>query len=238
MKKNIKIIMGVIVSLFIIIVGLFGYNCIDKPYNENLLNKLNGDILYLKRDTDLVMKIYKSNANLKDEQLIYAYNEYSDNNNILSIDYDKDRDVIRFVAYDKNVSNWMQFELDRNGEVTPLNIKGFLEESYVDKVKTDKYEVESINGSLYIKDKEANKTELLKRYIGIYDSKFSGGYNPVKLSDDNKYLFFTYNGHQTPIGVILESLIFQDNCYKMYVMNLDTKEISRYIDFEEIISLD
>lgn len=235
MKKYFKIIATILISLIIIIIGLFGYNSIDKSYDNKLLSNLKGEILYLKRDTDLVLKLYKAKANLEDEQLIYSYNGCKDNNNILSFDYDEDRDVITFVAYDEEVNDWMKFELDSNSKVTPLNIQGDIVGDYSETVESNKYIVEVENGNLYITNKQTNKKELLKRHIGTQDDKFVTGYIPVKLSDDDKYLFVKYNGHNTIIGTILEGLIFKDDSYKMYVIDLETKKMSRYVDFDQIL---
>ena len=238
-----KVIKGILITGIVgvtISCGLFTYNCFNGSYNENILSKMDGDILYTKRDKDLNIKIYTSKENLKNEKLIYEHKGSGiDNDNIIEISYDEETKIITFVAYNKDRDNWSYYEIDKNNNITPLddNYQPKTDEDYMSGVENDKYKIKSINGSMYITNKATNKTELLKKFIGIYDGKFSNGYTPVKISDDGKYLFYTYGGHNTPIGNLLESYINKNYKFDMYVMDLETKEVSRYVEFEDIIFL-
>lgn len=237
-KKIIKNIGFGIIILILIGVAIFSYNCMDKSYNYKVLSKLNGEILYTERDTDLTIKIYKSKANLDNKEFVYAYKESNiENDNIIDMNYDKNLKVITFVAYDNNYKDWMQFELDVNGKVTPLNIAYNPSiDSYEDGIIYKDYIYKNIKGNLYMINSKTKEEILLKKYIGVYDDKFTG-YTPIKVSDDGKFLFYIGNKHITPIGAILEGIIFGDSVFETYVMDLETKEISKFVDFNQIIFL-
>lgn len=107
-----------VASLVILVISPFMFimGCMGGDFNSDLLNELKGDILYLKRDDDLIMKIYHSNANLENEQLIYAHQDSIDNHNIIDLSYNSETNSIIFTAFDDEISQWSLFELNEQGE--------------------------------------------------------------------------------------------------------------------------
>lgn len=237
LKKIIKTIGLTIGAITVLSTATFAYNCIEGKYNEELLSEMDKDVIYTKRDKDSYLKIYQSSGDLKSTDLIYEYTDSGiDNNNIIDIKYDQIKDIITFVAYDNKYEDWMQFELDRNGKVTPLNIPADLKSLNVfnEDVSYGDVVFKNVNGSLYKVETKTNKETVLKKYHGFYDSKFASGYTPIKVSDDGKYLFFIAQKHPTAIGNMLEGMLFGD-ASETYVMNLETEEVSKYVDFHDLI---
>ena len=65
-------------------------------------------------------------------------------------------------------------------------------------------------GDLYLKDAVTDETMLIKNFYGAYDAKFSPGYVPRALSQDETFVFFSYSKHLTPFGALLEGLLNSD----------------------------
>lgn len=87
-----KLLKIILFSLAIVITGLlslFAWGCVGGQYNQDVLNELTGQIIYTRRDTDSILKIYTSQANLENEQLLYEHQDSIDNGNISGITYDK-----------------------------------------------------------------------------------------------------------------------------------------------------
>ena len=82
MKRLKKIILF---SLAIVITGLlslFAWECVGGQYNQDVLNELKGQIIYTRRDTDSILKIYTAQANLENEQLLYEHQDSIVNRNV------------------------------------------------------------------------------------------------------------------------------------------------------------
>ena len=208
-------------------------------FNDKVLDELSGDIIYTRRDEAGVLNLYRSKANLENEVLLYAHK--SDTNaNIIAIDYDEDNQVIYFVAFNNDMMNWDVYELaDGRVSLSDRFSSGELEQQVYDqKLETENDKVYSENGDLFLLNKITNETTKLKDFKGIYDVKFSGGYSAQGISEDGQYVFYSYGKHLTPMGVILEGLISDNFEGETYVMNIETKEVSRYINFYDLIFID
>lgn len=233
--------MGIICLIILAVpILMFIYGCMGGTYRSKLLNELQGEILYLKRDDDSILKIYQSKANLEDEELIYEHHSMI-NNNIINFEYDETTKMITFEAFDDDLQTWAIFELAEDGTITKLKDTSgkdsFYGSSYDPVYNNSGLGVLSENGDLFLQNQATNEKTLIKDFKGSYDGKFSPGYIASAISEDGKYVYYSYGKHLTPIGVILESLINPNYKFTTYVMNLETKETSRYVDFEQIIFL-
>ncbi|WP_343290344.1 hypothetical protein [Turicibacter bilis] len=77
-----KLLKIILFSLAIVITGLlslFAWGCVGGQYNQDVLNELTGQIIYTRRDTDSILKIYTAQANLENEQLLYEHQDSIDN---------------------------------------------------------------------------------------------------------------------------------------------------------------
>ena len=219
-----KLLKIILFSLAIVITGLlslFAWGCVGGQYNQDVLNELTGQIIYTRRDTDSILKIYTSQANLENEQLLYEHQDSIDNGNISGITYDKANNRLIFEAYDDALEDWGLFKLNEDGTATIMAEDRFYEEG----------------GDLYLKDAVTDETMLIKNFYGAYDIKFSPGYVPRALSQDETFVFFSYSKHLTPFGALLEGLLNSDYHFQTYVRNVKTGEESLYVDFGEIIFL-
>lgn len=233
--------MGIICLMILVVpILMFIYECMGISYHSKLLNELQGEILYLKRDDDSILKIYQSKANLEDEELIYEHHSMI-NSNIINFEYDEKTKIITFEAFDDDLQTWAIFELTEDGTITKLRYTSekdsFYGSSYEPIYNNSGLGVLSENGNLYLQNQETNEKTLIKDFKGSYDSKFSPGYIALAISEDGKYVYYSYGKHLTPIDVILESLINPNFKFTTYVMNLETKETSRYVDVEQITLL-
>lgn len=250
MNKLSKIVLSSTLILVTVCGGIFAFNNASGKYNLNntsdkyneeevsVLDKLEDDIIYTRRDDDLTLKIYKSNSDLSNEKLLYEYKDSKINNNIIDISYNEKDKSINFVAYDDEKEDWMSFKYDKNGKVTKLNIydidKNMGNEEY-NVVQSEKYKVEGKQGSLYITDKKTNKTELLKEFKGTYDGELATGFIPVKISDDSNFLFYIDNKIKTPQEASSESPENKTPVSSMYIMDLETKKNNEFVNFDDII---
>lgn len=208
----------------------------NRDYNKSVLDGLNGDILYLKRDEDNVLKIYKSSANLENERLIYEHKS-NINSNIMNLNYDKETEIITFIGYNDELNDWSVYEIHKDEKVVSTNKPTDFEEienedrvSVGDAtVSNNEYRVYSEEGSMFLENLKTKEVETLREFDGEYNHEFLNGYKPVYLSSDN-YLYYMVNEMNVPEN--LEELVYE---YKMMVMNLETKEVSRYVDFSEIL---
>ncbi|WP_235070446.1 hypothetical protein [Turicibacter sp. TJ11] len=228
-------------SLAIVIIGLlslFAWGCVGGQYNQDVLNELTGQIIYTRRDTDSILKIYTAQANLENEQLLYQHQDSIDNGNVSGITYDKANNRLIFEAYDDTLEDWGLFELNEDGIATSLGISTLgLEEDWRVHSPTAEDRLYEEDGSLYLKDVITDESMLIKNFYGTYDAKFSPGYVPKALSQDETFVFFSYSKHLTPFGALLEGLLNSDYHFQTYVRNVKTGEESLYVNFGEIIFL-
>ena len=228
-----------LLTIALLAVTLFIDGIRGGSFNDKVLDELSGDIIYTRRDEAGVLNLYRSKANLENEVLLYSHK--SDTNaNIIAIDYDGDNQVIYFVAFNDDVMNWDVYEL-ADGRVSlsdRFSSERLEQQVYDQKLETENDKVYSENGDLFLLNKITNETTKLKDFKGIYDVKFSGGYSAQGISEDGQHVFYSYGKHLTPMGVILEGLISDNFEGETYVMNVQTKEVSRYINFYGLIFTD
>lgn len=210
---------------------------------EPFLQKVNGQIYYLKRD-DGILKLYRSDANLKNETLIYSHekkgriNNGEYNDNIIDFCYYPETGTIEFVAMN---GDWSLYRM-KIGDGEPESIKTRIEDAKTEKeaevfirtdyinLKNDKFTIYEEDGSIYLKKKDGLK-KCIKKYWGIRKSDISGlvGYVPEGLSPDSKYLIYGTTGSFTGVGALLGI-----NRYKRYIMNLDTLASEEYVNSQSI----
>ena len=96
-KKKFKILIY-IASILILIIFLLNY--FTYTINKDILHNLDGEIYYIKR-VDLVNTLYKSNASLNNETLVYEH-EHEENANIMAFYYDDTNNIYTIKAMDSN----------------------------------------------------------------------------------------------------------------------------------------
>lgn len=238
MKRELLILVGILVLTFAFIniyIGLKNYA------NSNIITKLEGHIYYTKR-IDGVLNLYKSDANLKNEELIYSHkgkgkdNYGGYNDNIIDYFYDVKSGDIKFVAM--NTGDWSLFSI-KKGDKSPtlvkkidLNNSNKLTMIDTDYVKSDVQgiTVKQKQGSIYI-DKDGKENCLVK-FHGLYDGKFTG-YSVIGLSPDAKYLIYHSMGHLTAFGTIIEGAI-KGSTGGTYIMNIETGKSTKFKDAYKI----
>ena len=234
-----KVIKWGLLTIALLAVTLFIDGIRGGSFNDKVLDELSGDIIYTRRDEAGVLNLYRSKANLENEVLLYSHKSDT-NSNIIAIDYDEDNQVIYFVAFNDDLMNWDVYEL-ADGRVSlsdRFSSEELEQQVYDQKLETENDKVYSENGDLFLLNKITNETTKLKDFKGIYDVKFSGGYSAQGISEDGQHVFYSYGKHLTPMGVILEGLISDNFEGETYVMNIQTKEASRYINFYDLIFID
>ena len=234
-----KVLKWGVLAIALLAVTLFIEGVRGGSFNDKVLNELSGDIIYTRRDEAGVLNLYRSKANLQNEVLLYSHKSHT-NSNIIAIDYDEDNQVIYFVAFNDDLMNWDVYELV-DGRVRLSNkfsSEQLEEQVYNRNLETEDYKLYSENGDLFLLNKITDEKTKLKDFKGIRDAKFSGGYGAKGISEDGQYVFYSYGKHLTPMGVILEGLISDNFEGETYVMNIQTKEVSRYINFYDLIFVD
>lgn len=233
----------VFISVICIILLLFLVVSLSPNENKNVLAELEGEIYYLKKDNDIT-KLYKSDANLKNTVLVYSHEGKSGdiNDNIVDFRYYPDTQKIEIEAMYKG--EWSILELSpgsseskylRKSEEIKTGEYGIVHSIDVDYIysKLNEFGVYGRSKSIYMSTQDEEKCIL--KYKGLPpgdDSPFDKrvtGYFPHGLSPDGKYLVYGTTNDNIGIGAILG---FKE--YKIYVMNLETKEYTVYIDAHEI----
>lgn len=227
-RKKIIIIAAIIIALLIPLI----INKIDKSVNSQILDNLSGQIYYTKR-TDGVLILYKADANMKNEKLIYSnvgngnYDNGDRNDNIIDFCYFPETGQIEFEAVYKGKFSILGI---KEGETRPVYIREPEEKKVLDDYrvaemdtnyitcKNANVEVYEKKGSIYMKSNGEEKC--IKRFIGMYSDKFTG-YRPVGLSPDGKYL--VYNDYGKILGLIVGKK-------KQYIMDLETGKSTQYIN--------
>ncbi len=226
----------VLVVLVVLVVSASAVNYFKVHRNADILLNLDGQIIYTKR-VDGVNTLFKSEANLKNEQVIYShkgkgkdsYGSYNDN--IIDYRYNVENRIIEFVAM--NNGEWSLFSLEEGnriptleGEAELLNHStSMIETDYIKKSNRD-IQVFERKGSLYII--ENGEERCLKKFYGFYDDKFTG-YSPIGFSPNGEYFIYHSMEHLTPVATILDSMMTQTVGH-VYVMDLQTQKSARYID--------
>lgn len=242
MKKRSKVIVITLFTVFIIIAIVYINLSKKRP---SFLENVEGTIYYLRRDEG-IFKLYKSDANLQNEELIYSHYHKGKMEDGSYNDYIHD-----FRYYPE--SGIIEFEAIHNGEWSIFNIKeGEEEAQYISNVKdeeyqtledyriayvdvdyidldTDDFRIFEEGNSIYIE--KNGTTKCIKKYNGGAQSDIMGlvGYVPEGLSPDTKYLVYGTTGSFTGIGALLGICE-----YKRYILDLETLESVEYINSESI----
>jgi hypothetical protein len=225
-----------IVSFCLILIAtlFFFFEKTTNSVDSELLSNLEGEIYYTKR-VDQILTLFKSDGSLKNEQMIYSHkgqgeDGYGSNNDNI-IDYYVDRENANISLIAMNKGNWSLFTISEGKDSATLIEKAdFLPKTDYIKPSTDKLNVEERKGSIYLI--ENGKEECIKKFNGIYDSKFTG-YSPIGFSPDGNYLVYHSMDHLTPFGTIVEGII-NDSYGHTYIMDIKTRKSSRFIDASNI----
>lgn len=232
MKLSRKKIIIVVVIITVLLISLIA-NKIKISVNAEILNNLKGQVFYTKR-VDGVLTLYKADADMKNEKLIYSnvgngnYDNGDKNDNIIDFCYFPETGRIEFEAVYKGKFSILGI---KEGETTPIYIrepeekKKVLDDYRVVEMDTNYISCKNANmevyekkGSIYMKSNGEEKC--IKRFIGMYSDKFTG-YRPVGLSPDGKYL--VYNDLGKILGLIVGNK-------KQYIMDLETGKSTQYIN--------
>ncbi|MCR2820054.1 hypothetical protein [Lederbergia panacisoli] len=232
MKRKISI--GLLLIIFIIVLSFYTFKYLSNTNNPNLLSNLEGTIYFIER-IDGTLTLFKSDAALKNKTLLYSHKGKGKdslggyNDNIWGFHYDQTNKTISFIAMDNG--SWSLFSL-KEGEEKPTLLQKDVMEISTDYIQDQSENVSVISrkGSLYLLEDGKEKT--IKKFYGIYDSKFTG-YRPIGLSPDGKYLIYFSMEHATPIGAIFEGLV-KDSVGNMYIMDLSTLESTKYVNAYQI----
>lgn len=233
--KNVKKRLLISVSLVVFIGIAFNiFIYLKNTINSEIVANLEGQIYYTKR-VDGINTIFKSDANLKNEKLIYSHkgkgkdNYGSNNDNIMDYYYDIKSKTISFIAM--NNGDWSLFSI-KEGEdtATLINKADFMTNTNYINNQTENITAAQKKGSIYITQNGEEKC--INKFYGLYDNKFTG-YRPLGLSPDGKFLIYHSAEHLTPYGVMMEGLLngsFGHN----YIMDLSTGKSTRFIDASNI----
>lgn len=234
MKINRKkiLLVVIIISIILLFITLIT-NRFNILANSKILDGLSGEIYYTKR-VDGGLALYKSDANLKNEKLIYNNNgngkleSGESNDNIGDFRFFPETGEIEFEAVYNG--KWSVLSI-KEGESNPKYIREpkevkVLEDYRVVEIDTDYIRCKNTNveiyekkGSLYMKKNGQEKC--IKKFIGMYSEKFTG-YRAIGLSPDGKYLVYSN------LGAFFGTIINQS---KQYIMDLNTGESTEYISF-------
>ncbi len=199
-----------------------------------VLSGMTGRVYYLQRD-GLVLNLYTAAASGQNPRLLVTWEGKGESNaNIIGYRYDPDAGMLYFTAM--RDGDWSRFALaDTGGEPEYL---GAVDEK--DLLGTGVYlqpeqggrQAVNRQGSMFLIDGE--HTTLLKRFVGLYDAKFSSGYQPIGFSPNGRYLLFWYSGHLTGLGTIVEGMVRQwagnYTLGQVYVLDLVSGQTSRYLN--------
>ncbi len=224
-------VVGIIV-LILLLVSLLSNE------NKNILTELEGEIYYLKKDNHIT-KLYKSDANLENTVLVYSHEGKSQdiNDNISDFRYYSDTQKIEIeVMYE---GEWSILDLSpgsqepqylRKAEEIKIgenNIVHCIDVDYIYSKLVD-FGVYGKSKSIYMSTQGEEKRILKYKGLPAKDSPFDKrftGYFPHGLSPDGKYLVYGTTNDNIGVGAILG---FKE--YKKYIMNLETKEYTKYVD--------
>ncbi len=229
MKEGITLKRKIALGVLLVVAIIYSIH-LYQTWESDVVTDLQGKIYYTKR-VDGVLQLFSANANLTDEKLIYSHSG-EENNNIIDFYYDKEADLIYFIAMDNR--EWCLFSIKKEG--TELRYMKRFDKTehwkeftkYYIQTEFNSMMLKNKNGSLYLI--KGDKEELLKKFTGIYDSKFNAGFVPIGFSPDGKYVIYHATEHFTPIGTLLEGMLRQ-SVGQTYIMDLETKKIESYPDF-------
>lgn len=234
--KNKVVLSVILVCVFLVLLPSILFQ-VNFSKSAKMIENLSGEIYYTKGPAG-ALALYKSDANLKNEKLIYS------NIGKGKLDSEFCNDSVGDFRFFSNTKE-IEFEAVYNGKWSILSLKSnetvpryvrepkeekVLEDFRVVEVDTDylphkngDIEVYDKRGSLYIKS--AGQEKCIKRFIGAYSEKYTG-YRVVGLTPDQKYLIYS------DLGMFLGTLI---NEKKQYIMDLQTGKSAAYLEFSYYI---
>lgn len=176
------------------------------------------------------MTLFKSNADLTNEVLIYRnQDEEGANNNVIDLSLDKDTGSVTFIAKYQGV--WTEYEYV-DGEVkrrfavdNQINFLWNYENVIVGNTRAFIDE-----GSIYVT--QNNETRLIKDIGKNYDQNYST-YLVLGISPDERYIIYC-DGRNSLIKALLDGLI-PGGINNKYIYDLETNESSTYVDAMDII---
>ncbi|MGE5627590.1 MAG: hypothetical protein ACM3X7_05660 [Solirubrobacterales bacterium] len=222
-----------LISLALVVTLIFGYNLfiyVTNRINSKIAANLKGEIYYTKRVND-VLTLFKSDANLQNEKLIYSHKGQSNdiyggyNNNIIDFYYDGKTKTVSFIAM--NNGDFSLFSL-KDGEEKPTIVHKEDNMTTTDYIKNENSNITITekNGSIY--ETINGEEKCIKKFYGVYDSE-STGFRPKGLSPDGKYLIYFSFDHLTAFGVLAEGII-TGSCGHNYIMDMNTGKSTRFIN--------
>ncbi|MBB6446924.1 hypothetical protein [Bacillus benzoevorans] len=222
-----------ILLLIIIAISFNVFQYLRNHIHAELLSELKGTIYYTER-VDGALTLFKSDATLQNKTLLYSHKgkgkdssgDYNDN--LTDFYYDKASQTIYFIAM--NNGSWSLFSI-KEGERPILLEEDVMEidTNYIQN-QFNHRTIFSKQGSLYLKEK--GNENIIKKFYGIYDEKFTG-YHPIGFSPDGKYFVYHSMEHLTPFGTLLTG-VFKNSVGETYIMDLSTMKSTKFINAQHI----
>lgn len=226
MRIFFKSILWIFISVLVLLVGLKIY--IQEPgYKKEIVANQNDTIYFLNRDTDSFIKLYSTKVNMQQPpKLIYSHvGKDASSENIMDYYVDHNNEIYIVATVKGEWAILSMFE----GEKEPRFIKKLDDDKDFDnklrylKDENNGKKLEYREGSVFLQN--GKEERLLKRFIGLYDSKFNPGYMTHGFSPDGKYVLFAYNGNLSALEGFVNN--FKS---KTYIMDVGTGKTSRFVD--------
>lgn len=231
MKK--KVIVGILVLLGLYALFFIGVKLYYGESYTSLVSQLEGEVYYLKR-VDGNLALFKSQANMENEELLYSHAGKGDtgsgfNDNITDFHLDEETGVITFIAMYEG--EWTEFEYNK-GNVTrkgPEDEKDIIGPSYEEVIVKDTRAYID-QGSIYVT--RNNETIRLKDVGSNYDQNYNT-YLVLEISPDGRYLIYCDSRNSIFRGIL--DMFLPGKINNKYVIDLETKKVSTYIDTMDIV---
>lgn len=246
MAKKIGLGIAVILCIVLIVHGFFG---------KTVTQRQTGTLYYL-NEIDGVMSIFRSDANTKNEQLIYTHKGKSDleNQNVLGYYYEPEENCIYFIALTKGEDGEPALGQYRivPGEENATFVK--YDPEYDGSGKYREYKIRNTWNNLKAESDEGNlilyrdkHKETLKKFSGIYDAKDNKGFEPLGISPDGDCVVYTATAYRTAWGARLnrflsEQFHWEDSSnskkkskkYQTNIIDISTKNSSKFVVGKDI----
>lgn len=188
-----------------IIISLASISIVWQKYDSDIQiprAELPWNIVYVERHND-ILDIYSISARWENRKLLY-HNSDSTNANSLFPMWSADKSRINFVAMQSG--EWRNFSMKTDG--TDVKMESWEPDLLSRVSRADDIIIE--NGSIFYRDDTGTKTQI---YIHkLYDPKFNSGASEASWGPDKKYIIFELSGKW------------------IYIIHIDTKEITKIVD--------